>query len=124
MRVFKTYNFTRFAKDEGLGDKQLAAAIRQAENGLIDANLGGGLIKLRISRPGGGKRGGYRTIIAYQADTRAVFLFGFAKNERENISSAQQDYLKSYASDILSCSEKVLDAEVSEGSLQEVAYDK
>jgi hypothetical protein len=124
MRVFKTYNFTRFAKDEGIGDTQLAAAIRQAENGLIDANLGGGLIKLRISRPGGGKRSGYRTIIAYRAGARAVFLFGFAKNERENISSAQQDYLKSYASDILSCSEKVLDAEVSKGNLQEAAYDE
>ena len=65
MRIFKTRSFARFAKSEAIGDDKLAAAVAGAEKGLIDADLGGGLIKLRIARPGQGKRGGWRSIIAY-----------------------------------------------------------
>jgi hypothetical protein len=122
MRVFKTRHFARFAKDEGVEDEQLAAAIHQAEGGLIDAELGGGLIKLRIARPGGGKRGGYRTILAYRTGTRAVFLFGFAKNERENITPDQLADFKTAASDLLSRSEQILKDDVEKGRLQEVIY--
>jgi hypothetical protein len=123
MRVFKTRHFARFAKGEGVGDEQLAAAIHQAEDGLIDADLGGGLVKLRISRPGGGKRGGYRTIIAYRTQERSVFLLGFAKNQMDNITSTQLADLKILASYMLGCSSKALDAEIEEGRLQEVRYD-
>jgi hypothetical protein len=63
----------------------LERAVRDAENRLVDADLGGGLIKQRVARLGQGKRGGFRTIIAYRRGTRAVCLFGFAKNERENL---------------------------------------
>jgi hypothetical protein len=122
MRVFKTRSFARFTRQEAFGDGALANAVRQMEAGLIDADLGGGLIKLRLARPGAGKRGGYRTLIAYKAGERAVFLFGFAKNERENISADQLADLKAVAGDILSRSEQELSAGIVEGRLQEVDY--
>lgn len=122
MRVFKMRGFKRFARREGLADATLAAAIRQAESGLIDADLGGGLIKLRVARSGGGKRGGYRTIIAYRAQARAVFLLGFAKNEQENIPTEQLADLRIIANDLLGRSEKTLSCDIEEGILEEVKY--
>jgi len=105
-------------------DAQLAQAIADAERGLIDADLGGGLIKQRVARPGQGKRSGFRTLIAYQAGDRAVFLFGFAKRERDNISDAQLADLKALASDMLSHSDDVIDEAIASGSIQEVEYDE
>jgi hypothetical protein len=86
MQVLKTRWFTKFARNEEIADASLREAIARAERGLIDADLGGGLIKQRVARRGQGRSGGYRVIVAYRAKGRAVFLFGFAKNERENIS--------------------------------------
>jgi hypothetical protein len=122
MRVFKTRGFARFARQVGISDSALARAIQQAEAGLIDADLGSGLIKLRLPRPGTGKSGGYRTLIAYKTSERAVFLFGFAKNERENIAPDQLADLKAVAGDILKRSEPGLAEDIAEGRLQEVDY--
>ena len=122
MRVLKTRSFARFARAEGIGDTALAKAIRQAEAGLIDAGLGAGLIKLRVARAGQGKRGGYRTLVAYRSGARAVFLFGFAKSERENISPGQLEDLKAAAGDILRRSEEGLSDDLAAGRLQEVDY--
>jgi hypothetical protein len=124
MRIFKTRFFARFARQEAIHDEALARAIRDAENGLVAAELGGGLIKLRIARPGRGKSAGYRTLIAYSKGRRAVFLLGFAKNERENIEPKQLADLKLAAADILSRSDRLIDAEVQAGRLQEVDYDR
>lgn len=85
MRVFKSKHFSRYAKKEGINDATLANAIREIESGLVDAHLGGGLVKKRIAREGSGKSGGYRTIIAFSSGQRSLFLFGFAKSDRENI---------------------------------------
>jgi len=85
VRTFKTKWLARFARRERIADKSLREAIERAERGLIDADLGGGLIKQRVARQGQGRSGGYRTIIAYRAKERAVFFYGFAKNDRENI---------------------------------------
>jgi hypothetical protein len=86
--------FARFARKERLNDERLCEAIARADAGSIDAELGGGLIKQRVARAGGGRSGGYRTVIAYRASSRSVFLYGFAKNERENIDNRELDYLK------------------------------
>jgi hypothetical protein len=123
MRVFKTRYFARFARQESIPDETLARAIRDAESGLIAAELGGGLIKLRVARPGRGKSGGYRTLIAYSRGRRAVFLLGFAKNERENIEPKQLADLKAAATDILSQADHALKVQIEEGRLQEVDYD-
>jgi hypothetical protein len=59
---------------------------------LVDANLGGGLIKQRVARPGQGRRGGFRNLMAYRAGAHTVFLYGFAKNERDNIGPDELDF--------------------------------
>jgi hypothetical protein len=85
LRVFAIKVFLRFACGEGLDDRRLCEAIRRAERGLVDADLGGNLVKPRVARVGGGRSGGYRTLIAYRAEQRSVFLYGLAKNEHDNI---------------------------------------
>lgn len=89
MRVFKTRDFARFARKEGIDDERLCEAIERAERGLIDADLGGGVIKQRVARPGKGRSGGYRTLIAYRNEARAVFVYGFAKSAKDNVSPAE-----------------------------------
>lgn len=79
MRVFMTRVFARFAGKEGLDERRLGEAIARAESCSVDADLGGGLIKQRIARPGRGRSGGYRTVIAFRTAERSVFLYGFAK---------------------------------------------
>ena len=91
MRVFTTRVFARFARKERLDDRQLYEAIARAERGLVDADLGGNLIKQRVARSGSGRSGGYRTVVVFRASQRSVFLYGFAKNERENIDDRELD---------------------------------
>ena len=86
MRVFVTKAFRRFQRKERIGDAALCEAIARAEQGLVDADLGSGLIKQRVARAGQGRRGGYRTIVAYRKGDRSVFLYGFAKSGQANIS--------------------------------------
>src|SRR5271163_3794907 len=85
MRVFKNKSFVRFARKARITDAALCAAIADASRGLIDADLGGGVVKQRIARKGGGKSGGFRTIILFRLRERAFFVHGFAKNEKDNI---------------------------------------
>jgi hypothetical protein len=85
LRVFKLKLFSKFAKEEGITDQSLLEAIERAEKGLIYADLGGCLIKQRVARTNQGQSGGYRVLIAYKQGDKAFFLYGFAKNERDNI---------------------------------------
>jgi len=89
MRVFKTKWFSRFVRKEQLDDARLAAAVREIECGLHNGDLGGHLLKKRMARAGEGKRSGYRTILVYQKGHRAVFLYGFAKNEQDSLSPVE-----------------------------------
>jgi hypothetical protein len=93
VRIFKTKTLARFTRQHGIGDASLLAAVENATLGLIDADLGGHIIKQRVARPGQGKRGGFRMLIGIRPD-RAIFLFGFAKNERENIDDDQLKTLR------------------------------
>ncbi len=122
MRIFKLRTFARFARQESIRDAALAKALRQAESGVIAADLGGGLIKLRIARPGSGKRGGYRTIVAYRAASRAIFLFGFAKSDLDNITPDRLEDLKVLGAEFLACSEAEMDEAAAEGTVKEVEY--
>lgn len=85
MRIYKTKWLARFVHRERIADRSLREAITRAERGLVDADLGSGIIKQRVAREGQGRSGGYRMLVAYRAGERAVFLYGFAKRERENI---------------------------------------
>jgi hypothetical protein len=80
-------SFRRFQRQEGIEDDALRETVRRAARGLVDADLGGGLIKQRVARRGQGRSGGFRTIIAYRAGLRAVFLYGFAKSQKDDIAN-------------------------------------
>ena len=120
MRSFKTKAFARRARQEGISDKQLHEAVERAARGLIDAELGGGLIKQRIARRGQGRSGGYRTIIAWRAKNRSIFVYAFAKSMRDNISDAELADLKDLAALYLGYSSKEIDRAVAAGELFEV----
>ena len=85
MRLFQSRPFARFARREKITDETLREAITRARRGLIDADLGGGIIKQRVARTGQGRSGGYRVLIAIRPTDRAVFMLGFAKNDRPAI---------------------------------------
>ncbi len=124
MRVFTTKVFARFVRRERLDDKRLCEAIARAERGSIDAELGGNLIKQRIARPGGGRSGGYRTVIAYRASQRSVFLYGFAKSERDNIGDWELDGLKKLARHYLGYSDARIATALEWRELREVVCDE
>ena len=85
MQTFKTKAFARFANREGLEDAALCEAVRRAGDGLVDADLGGGVIKQRVARPGGGRSGGFRVIVLFRKGELAFFVYGFAKSDRDNL---------------------------------------
>ena len=124
MRTFKTKAFTRFADKAGISDASLCRAVRDAERGLVDADLGGGVIKQRIARPGHGKSGGFRTLIVFRVGARAVFVHGFAKNKRDNIERDELVALKRLAAELLAYDDKTLARTVASGVLLEVSCDE
>ena len=110
----------KFARRERISDASLKEAIERAERGTIDADLGGGLIKQRVARQGQGRSGGYRMMVAYRAKGRAVFLYGFAKNERENVDAEELTSLRKIATDLLVADAAKIARALAEGVLQEI----
>lgn len=104
MRVFKSAWFQRFAHKQGITDKALLEAIKQAEQGLIDSDLGSNVIKQRVPRQGEGKSSGFRTIILYRPPNYAFFVYGFAKNDRSNINEGEQAEFRKMAHHLLGLS--------------------
>ena len=123
MRLFKTKWFMRYARQEKLEDHSLCDAIERAERGLVDADLGGGIIKQRVARKGQGRSGGYRLLIAYRSGKRAVFLYGFAKSERDNIEADELETLKEIGAAWLEAKRERLEYVIKEGILKEVSYE-
>ena len=120
MRIFKTKWFIRFARKENLSDASLCEAVNRADRGLIDAELGGGLIKQRVARLGEGRSGGYRTIVAYRTTKMAFFIYGFAKNELDNIVASDLLVMRKAARNYLQGNETELRVLMQDGELQEV----
>jgi len=123
VRIFKTRALARFTKREAISDESLVVAIETARRGLIDADLGGGLIKQRVARAGQGKRGGFRMLIGFRSD-RAIFLFGFAKNERENIDDKQLTTLREIVASWFAADDKKIAQALKDGLLIEVNHGK
>lgn len=123
MRVFKTRMFARWADKEGVSDAALLAAMDEISRGLIDANLGGHVFKKRVGIGGRGKSGGVRTLLALRMGDRAFFVFGFAKNERSNVSDKELETLKRLASQLLGHDARELREALSTGKLFEVESD-
>lgn len=124
MQVFKNRPFARFARKAGLSDAALLTAIRDAERGLVDADLGGGVIKQRVARPGGGKSGGFRTIILFRAGTRAFFVHGYAKNDQANIRDDELAAFRMLAAGLLGYQDEAIARAVNAGVLIEVTDDE
>jgi hypothetical protein len=124
VRIFKTKWLARFARREGIADKSLREAIERAERGLIDADLGGGLIKQRVARTGEGRSGGYRMIVGYRVKNRAVFLVGFAKSQRESIQDDELLSLREVAQRWLTADAARIQKELALGNLQEIDHEK
>lgn len=120
MKAFKTKAFAKWANSEGLNDVALASAVEQMEQGLIDARLGGDVVKKRVALPGRGKRGGARTLVAFRRGDRAFFIFGFAKNERANVGKDELKALKVLAKELLSYPETSLGLAVRSGEMIEI----
>ena len=119
MRVLKVKTFARWARKERLSDAVLRAAVGEMWYGLVDVDLGGGLIKKRVPRAGTGKRGGYRTLLAADLRERWVFLYGFAKNERSNVTNDELLALRRLAQTYLAKSEATVQRLLQAGELVE-----
>jgi hypothetical protein len=79
--------------------------------------------KKRIARPGQGKRGGFRTIVASNLKSRWFFVYGFPKNERDNINQDEQAALKELADKLLKMSPQSLDRALEADEVIEVNCD-
>ncbi len=122
-RVFKTKHFHRWMSKTDLTDQSLCNAISEMIQGLVDAHLGGSIVKKRVAVAGRGKRGGARTIVATNFGNHCFFLYGFEKNVRANITDNELDALKEIAIDLLALNDDALTYAVAQGKLLEIYYD-
>jgi len=120
MRIFKNVWFRRFARDQNITDHAIRDAVRRAESGQIDADLGGGVVKQRVARQGHGKSKGYRTVILYRAGERAIFVYGFSKSQRENIREDEKEQFEKMAGHVLELSEEQLNELIKTGKFEEI----
>jgi hypothetical protein len=119
-RGFKVKTFERWMRKVGLTDAMLRVAVEEMSRGLIDASLGGHLVKKRVARTGFGKRGGYRTIVAKKVDQHWFFLFGFEKSERSNIDQVELRVLQEIGETLLAFTEAELNDALQSGELLEI----
>ena len=124
MRVYRMKTFRRFQRKEGIGDDELREEIRRAERGLVDAELGGGIIKQRIARRGQGRSQDIASSLPIARSACAVFLYGFAKNEKDNISDDELSALRQIAADLLRASQDDLERMIRDNRLTELNYDE
>jgi hypothetical protein len=120
VRVFKNKAFARFARKARITDAILCTAVADLSRGIIDADLGGGVLKQRIARRGEGKSGGFRTIILFRIRERAFFVHGFAKNDQANIRDDELAAFKLLAAEMLGYDNEALIRAIGNGTLTEV----
>jgi hypothetical protein len=120
VQILKILTFERWQKKTDLADDALRQAVVEMQQGLIDADLGGGVVKKRVARPGAGKRGGYRTILATNRHDRWIFLYGFEKNERDNVARQELLALKRMAKELLALSAEHIRTALQQGDIKEI----
>jgi hypothetical protein len=121
LAVYKSKPFARFAKSARIDDSALWKAAQLANEGLIDADLGGGVIKQRIARAGRGKSGGSRTIILFRKNDRAVYVYGFEKKDLSNIRPSELQAFRELAEVILGYTDAEMAKRVEDGALYAVS---
>ncbi|MFQ5785977.1 MAG: type II toxin-antitoxin system RelE/ParE family toxin [Alphaproteobacteria bacterium] len=124
MRIFKNKWFVRFARQQGIEDTALCEAIVDTEKGVIDADLGGGVIKQRIARPNEGKSGGFRSIVLFRSGDKAFFVYGFSKSARGNIRKDELKGFKELADLVLGYDKAALTKALKSGAIVEVKCDE
>lgn len=117
MKRLKTKWFTKWAKKNKISSDVLINAINNVIDGLSCADLGANLYKVRIARKGGGKSKGFRTLLVYKNDDKAIFLYGFAKNEQDNISKTELEMLKKLGNDLLILKNRDIEKAINSGIL-------
>ena len=122
-RVFKTRHFSRWMRKTELTDGALCTAVPEMAQGLIDADLGGGVVKKRVGLAGRGKRGDARTLVATNKGDRWFFVYGFEKNDRANIADDELAALQGIAAQLLILTDLQLDEAVEYSSLKEICHD-
>lgn len=120
MAVYMSRPFSRFARKNGISDPDLCAAAGEVAAGRVDADLGGGVLKQRVARAGAGKSGGFRVIILFKAGSHLVFVHGFAKSKRANISRSELASFRKAAVLVLGFATQQLETAKSTGALIEV----
>ena len=120
MRIFKNTWFTRFANKEGITDNELRETVNQLEMGQADADLGGGVYKVRVARLGEGKSGGYRVIVFFKSEERTFFRYGFAKSTLGNINKGELKVMKRQAKKYFSQSDEQIKIQLMNGTLLEI----
>ena len=123
MRIFANRWFARFADKQNIGDDDLREAVSRAERGLIDADLGGGVIKQRIARKGQGKSGGFRSVVLFRQGERAFFVYAFAKSDRDNIDQSELSTYKTAAAVYLNYTDDELALFLEQGTLMEISHE-
>lgn len=126
MNVLKRKDFVRWQVSEKLLDAALCRAVHEMEAGLIDADLGGFLYKKRVARPGGGKSGGYRTLLSARIGSRYIYMFlhGFSKSDKANITQDERKALQFAGKVLLELSAEDLMKALQIGVLLEVCCDE
>lgn len=124
MQVYKSKWFGKWADKEDLTDQDLSAAVKEMENGLIDADLGGHVVKKRVALQGQGKSGGARTLLAFKVGDKAFFMYGFAKNQQDNISAKELKALEAMAKQVLGYTPAQLKMVLNAGEFIEVRHDE
>jgi hypothetical protein len=123
MTIYQTREFNRWARKQGLPNAALCKAATEMANGLYEADMGGNLLKKRIARPGQGKSGGFRTLVATNRGNLWFFVYGFAKNERSNIDQNEEAALKKLAAVLLTLKPTALSQALAAEELIEVNCD-
>jgi hypothetical protein len=120
VRIFKTTWFTRFAGKEGITDDELREMVNQLETGQAEADLGSGVYKVRVARPGESKASGYRVIVFFRSEERTFFVYGFAKSDRDNIDQGELREFKKKAKVDFSLSEEQIRDRLRDKTLIEI----
>lgn len=123
MRIFKTKPFARFAERNGIDDASLREAVDRAVAGLVDADLGGGVLKQRVTREGEGRSGGFRTVVLFRSGVLAIFAYGFAKKDRDNIRRDELVAFRKLAKTLLNLDETGMARAIAVGAITEVTSD-
>jgi hypothetical protein len=120
MRIFKGSWFKHFAKKEKISDKALKNVSNLLERGQFDADLGGGVFKQRLARPGGGKSSGYRLIIFFRKGDRTFFIYAYPKSSLDNITGEELKDYKKLAKHFLHLTDEQLDIMIGDEMFQEI----